>query len=568
MATAVIEESTGQQTQRALALRWLPLLIFAISAAAIVSSMRKTSTTFDEIVLIAAGARGYTTGHFDMTPDHPPLMQYLYGLPAHLAHARLPAEGNGLWSEANRYAYSQNVFFGLGNNPEKLAFASRLIGAACALLLAIAVFLFTRRAAGMTAATVAAVLIAFLPDLLAHAGVAYNDVPHALAFFCALWAIDAALRTPTLARGALAGAIAAIALGIKFSAVLIAPIAVLLIIAEAVVRRGDREWLRRATICTGIAIVAAYIATALIYRGDFALAGLRHGIGEQVLHVGQGHRAPAYLLGKTSDKGWWYYFPVAFLFKTPVALHLLIVAAIAGFFAASPRRRIAHSPTRPLAASGRLGARGMGDLAASLLESPLRMPMIGAAVITAALLSSRLDIGFRYALPLMPLVCILVAAGVAKLLEDAQQSLRVAIVLLLVWYSASSLSTYPNFLAYLSEYTAQDEGYTRIADSSLDWGQGLLALREDMRGHGTRRVYLSYFGSAIPEAYGIRYLALPSFGSLPVQHLDAGEPEPNEIVISASNLVGLYVPGDPFARFRQLKPNRVIAGSLYVYRVH
>jgi len=36
-----------------------------------------------------------------------------------------------------------------------------------------------------------------------------------------------------------------------------------------------------------------------------------------------GHHA--YLLGKTSMFGWWYYFPVAFAVKTPTAVLLLVV---------------------------------------------------------------------------------------------------------------------------------------------------------------------------------------------------------------------------------------------------
>jgi 4-amino-4-deoxy-L-arabinose transferase-like glycosyltransferase len=539
----------ARATRHAGLLRWLPLLVVAISAAAIVASMRRTSTTFDEIVLIAAGARGYATGHFDMTPDHPPIMQYLYGLPAHLAHVHLPAEAPGRWSADNRYVYSQTVFWGSGNNPERLAFQARLIGALCAVLLALAVWGFTRRRVSAIAAVFAVTLAALLPDVLAHGGVAYNDVPHALFFFCTLWAIDETLRAPALWRGALAGALAAIALGIKFSAVLIAPIALLLIIAEAMSRRSDadRAWLRATVLAVLAALAAMYVATALVYRGDFALAGLRHGIGEQFLHVDRGHNAPAYLLGRTSATGWWYYFPLVFLFKTPAALHLLIIIALAG--AVLARRA------------------SMRDGAGTLLRSALRMPLLATLLVGAALVTARLDIGFRYALPLLPPVCVLIAAGLARMWEQEQRQLRALIAVLLVWYGAGNLAAYPDYLAYLSEYAAGRDNYMTIADSSLDWGQGLLELRNDLRARGNPRVYLSYFGSAIPEGYGIRYLPLASFGALPPQQLAPGEPEPSEVVISATNLAGIYLPGDPFAHLRDVRPERIIAHTLYVFRL-
>ena len=37
---------------------------------------------------------------------------------------------------------------------------------------------------------------------------------------------------------------------------------------------------------------------------------------------------PNYLFGQTSETGWWYYFPVALLVKTPLPLLILLVAAL------------------------------------------------------------------------------------------------------------------------------------------------------------------------------------------------------------------------------------------------
>ena len=64
----------------------LLILIALISTVATIAAMRRTSPTFDEVVLYTAGARGYNNGGtFDLAPDHPPLMQYIYGLPVYLA---------------------------------------------------------------------------------------------------------------------------------------------------------------------------------------------------------------------------------------------------------------------------------------------------------------------------------------------------------------------------------------------------------------------------------------------------------------------------------------------------
>jgi hypothetical protein len=263
-------------------------------------------------------------------------------------------------------------------------------------------------------------------------------------------------------------------------------------------------------------------------------------------HVSRGHGAPGYLLGRTSATGWPYFFPVAFLFKTPAALHALILLAAAGFAVAWRRASVE-----------------------TVLASRLRVPLVGIVVFGAALLTSNLVIGFRYALPLLPLLCIVTSVGVVQLWRRARAPVRALIAVLALWAVASPLSYYPYFLSYISEYgPGRGRGDEVLADSSLDWGQGLLALRDYMREHDIDRVALSYFGSALPHGYGIRYVPLNSFFPLPAMEPPPGSGEqPSVIVISATNRRGVYLPGDPFAALRAVEPDTVLAHTLFVYRV-
>src|SRR5439155_7913258 len=91
------------------------LAILAASATATIGAMRHTSTTFDEVSTIAAGARGFMTGRFDVVDDHPPLMQYLYGLPVYLTHPSFPPERAG-GRRPNRYTYAADFFGRSGND--------------------------------------------------------------------------------------------------------------------------------------------------------------------------------------------------------------------------------------------------------------------------------------------------------------------------------------------------------------------------------------------------------------------------------------------------------------------
>jgi hypothetical protein len=294
-----------------------------------------------------------------------------------------------------------------------------------------------------------------------------------------------------------------------------------------------------------------YLTLVAIYLGDFRLEEFVWGLDFNIRHAAQGHGPiPAWLAGTTTPGGFWYFFPVAFLVKTPAALHMLMLLAALGF------ARARSSAAQPVSTS-----RGTPP---AWLRSDMRMPVLGALVLLAFLLKSNLNIGFRHALPLMPFLIVLVAEGLRRLWLRSAPLLRAVIVALAVWSGASALSFYPHFLTYTSAYNPDRElGYHLLVDSSLDWGQGLLALRDFMDREGVDRIYLSYFGSALPEAYGIDYVPLPSFFTLPAQAAPAEEPR--FVVVSATNLAGIYV-NDAFARLRSVEPYRILANSMFVFR--
>jgi hypothetical protein len=98
-----------------------------------------------------------------------------------------------------------------------------------------------------------------------------------------------------------------------------------------------------------------------------------------------------------------------------------------------------------------------------------------------------------------------------------------AVVAMLVWHAAESLRIRPDYLAYFNQLAGGPAaGYQHLADSSLDWGQDLPALKDWLDAQGLNRpegVYLSYFGTARPEYYGVKATRLAGF-------LDRHAPEP------------------------------------------
>jgi hypothetical protein len=145
----------------------------------------------------------------------------------------------------------------------------------------------------------------------------------------------------------------------------------------------------------------------LIYRGDFALSEYRYALSFVFKQVTIGGE-PSVLLGKTSTEGFWYYFPVAFLYKTSAGLHILLALSVIYFGSRVKSLRQA-------------------------LRSPLRMPALGALVFAVLLLRSHTNIGFRYAMPLLPLIAVMAAVGAAQIWESNWQRLRLVVAAATAW---------------------------------------------------------------------------------------------------------------------------------------
>ena len=517
------------------------LLLFLLLAFVVVagSAMLSTSTTFDEIVFLAVGARGFHTGDFGMVTDHPRLPQYLYGLLPYLSGVRYPPDAILAGDLYPRYHYARAFLWGVGNNPEQIVMATRVVGLAFGTLTVWATYFLGKRHLGAVAALFAAALVAFLPDMLGHSGVAYNDVPLAFGVLVSVYALDAAVRAPAPARVALAALAVALTACVKYSGLILGPVLVVLLALEALSGRWrDPAWRRAILAGVPVFLGVTYATIVLVYLGDWRLAGFVEGVRESIRGSTAGR--VAFLLGDRYVGGRWYFFPVAFALKTPLALHVFMLVAAVGAWSAA-----------------------RGGRWREWLAHGARAPAVGAALFLLALVASTMNIGFRHALPMLPLVCIVVAQGVAAVWRRGQFALRAALSIVFASFILSSVGHYPYFISYLSEYAQGRALHQTLVDSSTDWGQGLVALRSFMQQRGVDEVALGYFGSALPVGYGIRYVPMPSYYELAPLDMQVGRPR--YLVVSATLLAGGYVKGDPYAALRQAKPVAVLADTLYVY---
>lgn len=513
-------------------------LLVLVYVVVVGSAMLRTSATFDEIVFGSVGARGFATGDFSMVDDHPRLPQYVYGIPTRMAADRLPPE-NGAWGSATRYNYARTLVWGSGNVSERILMANRLVGLAFGAMLVLATFLIARRWIGDGAALAAAALVALTPDVLAHGGVAYTDIPVTLGVLVGVFALDAAIRDPRPGRVALAALATALAVAIKYSAVILGPIAFALVVAEALSGRArDASWRRAILVAIPVFAVVAYAVVVAIYLGDWRLREFTAGLSK--LFGASLNGRVAFLWGESNVGGWWYFFPVAFALKTPIAMQALAALALVAAVRALPSRA-----------------------GTALLVHPLRAPAIAAVLFAASVLTAKVNIGSRHALPLVPLLAILVAGGIAWWWPRLARTGRYAVGVFFAATAISSLAQYPFFISYVSGWANDRPLHATLVDSSTDWGQGLIALREHMAANGIDRILLGYFGSAIPEGYGIRYVPMPSFFPLPEQPI--GGDLPRYMAVSATLLTPTYLRDDPFAPLRRAPAVTVVGGSIVIF---
>ena len=445
--------------------RLLFLLLLLLAAARIVSTYRYIAQTSDETPNIACGMQYLDLGRYDYGAFHPPLARLAIAVGPYLYGARAQKLADR-WQEGNAVLNSTP-------RPTKALALARLGILPFFLLAATVVWLWGRRLFGEWGALAAVFLFTNTPPVLAHAGLATMDMAVGAGVATALYTFTRWLEEPSWKRSVLFGAGLAMAMLTKFSSILVVPVCLLALIALYRPSWRGRNW--------------AWIPVALVliwgvYRFSFGPMtehvvrdaadqggiwarippGLLHFVestpvpAPQILdglwqvhnHVEGGHTA--YLLGRHSFHGWWYFFPVALSVKVP--LGLLLLAAI--------------------------GA----------CSRKARVPAVLCAVILLVNLPTSLNIGARYMMPLFPLLALTGAGGAIWLWSRKRE----AAVVLLLWNAVSAALAHPDYIAYFNEL-AGSHPERILVDSDLDWGQDMKRLADELHRRGVSYLHMACF---------------------------------------------------------------------------
>jgi len=216
----------------------------------------------------------------------------------------------------------------------------------------------------------------------------------------------------------------------------------------------------------------AYAVAARVPLPD-GLRLLVGGIQAVAVHNTAGHES--YLLGEVRYGGWWYFYIVALVVKTPLPLLVLGLAGLVQLFRDGWRR--SHS----------------WEVAPAALF---------VALLAFCSVFSHINIGVRHVLMLYPLLALGAARATLGLYEAVRvlrlPALRLTggalLAAVFAWQVLVPLRAWPDYLAYFNETVAEPRRV--LVDSDLDWGQDLRRLEERLAELHVPRVSLGYRGSA------------------------------------------------------------------------
>ncbi len=536
-------------TTSKLRLPWLiPAALLALFALQSLWFIATQSLTYDEPAHIIAGVEGWQQGKFEHWNDHPPLGRLWLTLPiaradTHFEWQQLPV---GFRVTA------------MQPGPEWVAWRVRPMNTLLGIGLGVALWFATRRLFSEGAANMTLAFFAFTPSLIANFSVATTDGIGALFIFLTAYQVIRWRSNPSWRQAVLLGLVLGGLLLTKFYAppLVLLALGLMLVLGPGGLQRPRRRNWRPLLAALAIALMTLWagyffhvsrlqigdghvVAThpnrplktwatksavrlnLIVPAGEF-FEGLR----EVALSNRRGR--PAWFLGRIYPRGGIrLYYPAAIVLKWPTVLLLLFCATVI------------------------LGVRKTCRAPADLLV----MSLFGLVYLAFAV-QSKYDIGERHILPLYAFV-LMIAGGIWE--HARKRRATIAIVLLALCLSAvDTLRCAPDYLAYFNVFVKPETSWRLLTDSNLDWGQGLIALRDYEQKHPNESLHLAYFGSVDPSLYGVRATPL-----LPGERVDG------TVVIGGTGLSGqLLQDSSGYQWLWPLPAVRLIDRSLWVYEVH
>lgn len=549
-----MEAHSDQATPRPLSARveYLSLtLLIVIAVTRVIMTYSVFSEVVDEPHQIAGGMQWIDQHAFMIVPSNPPLPRILFALGPYLDGARFVTTSNPIDS-GNAILYS-------GDYTRRLSLA-RTGNLPFLVLAIVVVWSLTRRLFGQVEALLAAALFTLLPEILGNAGLATTDLAIAATLGATILVLVEWLDRPTVSRTIALGGTIAMTILSKFSAFLFLPASAAVLVGFHLLARGrnaptlnlglmrlaGRAALLVASTC--LIIWAGYFCSWLPASRDLELVlpdsalrpafdllqrtgmplpapGFIAGV-TMLFEINRRPNFPSYFMGGVHRTGHVLYYPVLVAVKTPIPYLLL-------------------------------GLAGSVLFVRCRLQMPWAAPALGVAglAILMVSMSFRINSGSRHILPIYVLLA--PPAGAAALhCWRAWRTVGPTLIALLIGSMlASSVASHPDYLAYFNFIAGKHPERISVT-ADLDWGQDLFRIREAVEAYRVDRLWLAYFGSAIPPRHDL---------GVPIRMLPPGRKVHGWIAVSEVFRHPIWTGG--YLWLNAYQPVAQIGKSIWLYRI-
>ncbi|HPB32513.1 MAG TPA: hypothetical protein PLB62_13745, partial [Candidatus Sumerlaeota bacterium] len=529
-------------------LRYALILMAALSALFLLlgfTSALLTSFTSDETAHVPGGYMIWKTGDYRINMEHPPLVKLWASFPLLFMNLHAPLD-DADWQYGEEWHFGA-YFLYFYNDAATIAMASRFQMLLLALILGWAVFLWARELYGprgtpaLFSGLLAAALFFSEPSVIAHSPLVTYDIPFALVVFLTAWVYWKCHVAGFTTRRLLA---LAVLLALAPLVKIVGLFLWFLLFAHALFsafmsrhpwrfagKTGGAFRMMRRRGRFALILALGSVMSIMFFITLWAVYGFRYQIspglevvpGPQAAKfldftpmdpgpargalefirakrlMPQGYLAVlghaflekqrgAVLLGHVRyDHGFYHYFLVTMLLKTPFVHLAVFLAAIIALL-----KRWAGV------------LRGRFDRHRREVHRAM-IPLFFAAGFFMIISLSRVNIGHRMILMVHPFLCILAGpwlAGIIRRFSADRRALAASCVLLLLFFPA--FRNWPHYISYFNPLIQNRRlAVTQLADSNIDWGQDMIFLARRMEQKGLRKINLSWFGTADPHYYGI-----------------------------------------------------------------
>jgi len=505
-----------------------------------VSTAIQESQTIDEAVHLSAGLSYWQTGDFRLNPEHPPLIKMLAAIPLLFTQVTAPTNSI-LWQTWDQYPFGDLFLYHNALPPQTILFLGRLPIMLLSVLLGIWIFRMSREMFGDWGGVLSVGLYALEPGFIAHGHYVTTDLGFTAFAFLTLVRLTKLLDSPTrknwvwfgvamfvtglskYSAMAWLGAIIITLILLKFREPLhpalqfkkvfkkfLIVLPFIIIVTWAIYgfdirRRADdprvallysqrADYLATRPAPTSVLEKFAFdlgdrnsrlgkivdrtasipIPGYAFFRGFFTVIG--HSIG------GQG----SYLLGQFGDKGWWYYFPIAYFSKTStptlIAFFAVVGIGIATIFHQYQQKK---SWRRMFLDADRRW------LVFTLIPT----------IFFLTSMTSHLNLGWRHIMPIYPYIFVLAGSLTARQIFPHYNAIIIALVGI-VSMIIVQVKTFPNEIGYFNSFAGGSKnGSNILMDSNLDWGQDLLKLTSFMKKNNLNSIPFIGYGYYDINAY-------------------------------------------------------------------